>query len=256
MTFFQTDSGAQSGHQASGTGCEADPHAVNVGNAERWLSALAGGAIAAAGFRSRSRLGLLAIIGGGALVYRGLKGHCMTYAALGLSTADHDPATPHAYFEHGVHVEEVMTINRTPWELYAFWRDFSNLPRFMRHVKSVDVIDAKRSRWSVEDPAGRTIEWDAEIINDEPNALIAWRSLGDAGVDNAGSVRFVPGDEGHGTEVRVVIDYIPPAGVVGQWVAALFGKNLAGEIREDLRRFKRVMEVDTQVEEREPRSRG
>ena len=112
-----------------------------------------------------------------------------------------------------------MTINRTPWDLYQFWRNFENLPRFMKHLKSVKVLDEKRSHWVAKAPAGRTVEWDAEIINDEPNALIAWRSLGGADVDNAGSVRFVPGPEGRGTEVRVVIDYIPPAGRVGKWVA-------------------------------------
>jgi uncharacterized membrane protein len=136
-----------------------------------------------------------------------------------------------------------MTINRSPWDLYQFWRNFDNLPRFMKHVKSVNVIDEKRSHWVVDGPAGKSVEWDAEIINDEPNALIAWRSLANATVDNAGSVRFVPGPEGRGTEVRVVIDYIPPAGVVGKWVSMLFGKNPESEIREDLRRFKRVMET-------------
>lgn len=216
---------------------------VNVGGTERWISAIAGGAIAVAGIRSRSLGGVLAAAAGGALVYRGVSGHCPAYASVGASTADHDPASPEEYFEHGIHVEEAMTVNRTPWDLYQFWRNFENLPSFMKHVESVEVLDEKRSHWAIKAPAGTTVEWDAEIINDEPNALIAWRSLGNANVDNAGSVRFVPGPEGRGTEVRVVIDYIPPAGVVGKWVASLFGKNPASQIREDLRRFKRVMET-------------
>jgi uncharacterized membrane protein len=216
---------------------------VNVGSTERWISAIAGGAIAVAGIRSRSLLGLLGAAAGGALVYRGATGHCSGYAALGINTAAQDGAKPHEYFERGIHVEESMTINRSPWDLYQFWRNFDNLPRFMRHVESVKVIDEKKSHWVVDGPAGKRVEWDAEIINDEPNSLIAWHSLAGATVDNAGSVRFVPGPEGRGTEVRVVIDYIPPAGVVGKWVAALFGKNPASEIREDLRRFKRVMET-------------
>lgn len=218
---------------------------VNVGNAERWASAIAGGAIAVAGVRSRSLGGLLAAAAGGALVYRGVSGHCATYAALGVDTAHRDRAgaSPEKYFHRGIHVEQAMTINRTPWDLYQFWRNFDNLPRFMSHVKSVKVIDERRSHWVVEGPAGRSVEWDAEIINDEPNALIAWRSLGGADVDNAGSVRFVPGPEGRGTEVRVVIDYIPPAGRFGNWVSTLFGANPTAEIREDLRRFKRVMET-------------
>lgn len=216
---------------------------VNVGQTERWVSAVAGGAIAIAGIRSGSLGGLLAAAAGGALVYRGVSGHCPAYAATGTSTASHDPAEPADYFERGIHVEEAMTVNRTPWDLYQFWRNFENLPTFMKHVERVKVLDEKRSHWVITAPAGRTVEWDAEIINDEPNALIAWRSLGNANVDNAGSVRFVPGPQGRGTEVRVVIDYIPPAGVVGKWVATLFGQNPATQIREDLRRFKRVMET-------------
>jgi uncharacterized membrane protein len=113
----------------------------------------------------------------------------------------------------------------------------------MKHVESVSVLDEKRSHWVVRGPAGSTVEWDAEIINDEPNALIAWRSLDNAEVDNAGSVRFVPGPEGRGTEVRVVLDYIPPAGRVGKWVARLFGEEPSQQIHEDLRRFKRLMET-------------
>jgi uncharacterized membrane protein len=216
---------------------------VNIGSTERWVSAIAGGAVAVAGIRSRSLLGLIGAAAGGALVYRGITGHCSTYAALGVNRADSEGASPHDYFERGIHVEEAMTVNRTPWDLYKFWRNFENLQTFMKHVESVKVIDDKRSHWVIQGPAGTRVEWDAEIINDEPNALIAWRSLGNANVDNAGSVRFVPGPEGRGTEVRVVIDYIPPAGRVGKWVASLFGQDPAAQIREDLRRFKRVLET-------------
>jgi uncharacterized membrane protein len=217
--------------------------AVNVGGTERWASAIGGGAMALAGLRARSLGGLALSALGGALVHRGVTGHCNAYSALGVNTADQEGASPEQYFNRGIHVEQAMTVNRTPWDLYQFWRNFDNLPRFMKHVKSVKVLDEKRSHWVVDGPAGKSVEWDAEIINDEPNALIAWRSLAGATVDNAGSVRFVPGPEGRGTEVRVVIDYIPPAGVVGKWVATLFGKNPASDIREDLRRFKRVMET-------------
>jgi uncharacterized membrane protein len=216
---------------------------VNVGNVERWISAIGGGAIAVAGIRARSLGGLIAAAAGGALVYRGVSGHCTCYEALDINTANHQAAEPHEYFERGIHVQEVMSINRAPQELYRFWRNFDNLPQFMQHVESVRVIDDKRSHWVIQGPAGSRIEWDAEIINDEPDALIAWRSLDNASVDNAGSVRFVPEPEGRGTEVRVVIDYIPPAGTVGKWVATLFGKDPARQIREDLRRFKRVMET-------------
>jgi uncharacterized membrane protein len=218
---------------------------VNVARGERIISALAGGALAVAGLRMRSLPGLLMAALGGGLVYRGISGHCHAYQALGVNTADYDgsPARPEDYFERGIHVEQSMTVDRTPWDLYAFWRNFENLAKFLHHVESVKVLDERRSHWSIRAPAGSTVEWDAEIINDEPNALIAWRSLAGANVDNAGSVRFVPGPAGRGTEVRVVIDYIPPGGRVGRWVAGLFGKDPSHQIREDLRRFKSLMET-------------
>jgi uncharacterized membrane protein len=220
---------------------------VNVGQTERTLSAVAGGALALAGLRMRSLPGVLLAALGGGLVYRGVSGHCPAYQSLGVNTADADQDTdgapPEEYFDRGIHVEQSMTVERTPWDLYSFWRNFENLGRFLHHVESVKVLDEKRSHWTVRAPAGSVVEWDAEIINDEPNSLIAWRSLANANVDNAGSVRFVPGPEGRGTELRVVIDYIPPGGRVGKWVATLFGKNPAHQIREDLRRFKRLMET-------------
>ena len=222
---------------------------INVGQAERAVSAVAGGALALAGIRMRSLPGLLLAAVGGGLVCRGVTGYCPAYQSLGVNTAEPDRdqdaegAPPEEYFERGIHVEQSMTIERTPWDLYAFWRNFENLGRFLRHVESVKVLDDKRSHWTVRGPAGTVVEWDAQIINDEPNALIAWRSLANASVDNAGSVRFVPGPKGRGTVVRVVIDYIPPAGRVGNWVATLFGKDPSHQIREDLRRFKRLMET-------------
>jgi uncharacterized membrane protein len=247
MTLLNTSRGVEHGQDVRTDGRSEQSgtkgHFVNVGDAERWASAIAGGAIAFAGLRARSVTGLVGAALGGALLYRGLSGNCPAYSGLGVDTADHERAAPEDYFSRGIHVEESLTINRTPWDLYQFWRNFDNLPRFMQHVKSVKVTDEKKSHWVVDGPAGKDVEWDAEIINDEPNALIAWRSLAGATVDNAGSIRFVPGPEKRGTEVRVVIDYIPPAGRVGKWVAALFGKNPASEIREDLRRFKRLMET-------------
>ena len=214
--------------------------ATNVGDTERWISAVGGGAIALLGLKRGGLGGALLAAAGGALVYRGVTGHCHGYGALGVSTADNQPAEPHAYFERGIHVEESVTVNRTPWELYEFWKNFENLPRFMDHLKEVKKIDERRSHWVAKAPAGTSAEWDAEIINDEPNALIAWRSLGGATVDNAGSVRFVPAAEG--TEVKVVLDYIPPAGRLGAAVARLFGEEPSVQVREDLRRFKQVME--------------
>jgi uncharacterized membrane protein len=224
-----------------------EPSHANVGSAERTVSTAAGAILAITGLARRSPLGLaLAAIGGG-LIYRGVSGQCPVYRAAGINTSDEmsDAASPEDYFEHGIHVEQAFTINKTPWELYQYWRNFENLPKIMSHLESVTVIDEKRSHWVARAPAiaGGKVEWDAEIINDEPNALIAWRSLENADVDNAGSVRFVPAPGDRGTEVKVVIDYIPPAGRLGKWVAKLFGEEPAQQLEEDLRKFKRVMET-------------
>lgn len=216
---------------------------VNVSSNERWISSIAGGALAMYGLKRGGLGGTVLLALGGALVYRGATGHCSGYAALGINTADHGPARPKQYFEHGIHVEESVTINKRPWDLYAYWKNFENLPRFMAHLQDVKKIDDKRSHWVAKAPAGTTVEWDAEIINDEPNALIAWRSLGGATVDNAGSVRFIPGMGDRGTVVRVVLDYIPPAGRLGAMVAKLFGEEPHAQVREDLRRFKQLMET-------------
>lgn len=113
----------------------------------------------------------------------------------------------------------------------------------MRHLTSVKVIDDKRSHWVAKAPAGGSVSWDAEIIRDEVGSVIAWRSLGGASVDNAGSVRFRDGTDGRGTDVRVVLDYIPPGGTVGKWAAKLFGEDPKTQVHEDLRNFKRFMET-------------
>ena len=235
-TDIQSASTSASGGGSSG--------GVNVGSAERMVSAVVGGTLALAGLRARSLPGLIVAAVGGGLVYRAVTGHCHLYDALGIDTASGgEGAQPEDYFNRSIHVEVTMTIERSPWDLYAFWRNFENLPRFMRHLESVKVIDERRSHWVAKAPAGTTVEWDAEIINDEPNALIAWRSLAGASVDNAGSVRFVPGHDGRGTELRVVIDYIPPLGRLGSWVAYLFGEEPSIQVKEDLRRFKQLMET-------------
>ncbi len=142
----------------------------------------------------------------------------------------------------GIKVQQQVTIAKTPEELYRFWRNFENLPRFMDHLESVAVVDERRSHWVAKGPAGTRIEWDAEIHNEIPNELIAWRSLPGAEVDHAGSVHFEPSTAG-GTEVRVVLRYDPPGGRAGAAVARLFGEEPSQQVAEDLRRFKQVMEA-------------
>jgi uncharacterized membrane protein len=223
---------------------EALERAINVGRTERQVCALAGTGLVLLGLRQRSVPGMLFAAAGAGLVYRGASGHCPLYAALDIDTSDKPlPARPEEYFTRGIHVEETLSIHKSPEELYAFWRDFSNLPRIMHNVKSVKCLDENRSHWVAQGPMGFSVEWDAEIINDEPNQTIAWRSLADAEVDNAGSVRFVSAPDGRGTEVKVVIDYIPPAGRVGAAIAKMFGADPETEICRDLRRLKEAMEA-------------
>ena len=142
-----------------------------------------------------------------------------------------------------MHVTKAITINRSQDEVYAFWHNFENFPRFMNHLESVRTNGDGRSHWKAKGPAGKTVEWDAEIVEDRPNELIAWRSVPGSEVETAGSVRFTPAPRGLGTEVRVEMDYDPPAGVVGAAVAKLFGREPAGELITDLRQFKQVMEL-------------
>jgi uncharacterized membrane protein len=136
-----------------------------------------------------------------------------------------------------------VTINRPREELYSFWRDFTNLPRFMRNVHSVAIKDELRSHWVIEAPAGKTVEWDSEITQDEPGRLIAWQSLDGASIRNSGQVEFLDSSDGRGTVVRATLTYDPPAGAVGKLIAKLFQKEPKIQARQDLRRFKQLMET-------------
>lgn len=155
-------------------------------------------------------------------------------------TADQAGAEP---ARKGIHVTRSITVNRPPAEVYAFWRDFSQLPRFMRHLESVQVMGERRSHWKAKAPAGMTVEWDAELVEDRPDELIAWRSLEGADVENAGSVRFSPAPGGRGTEVTVELRYDPPGGVVTEKLAKLFREEPEQQVRDDLAAFKQVMET-------------
>ena len=143
----------------------------------------------------------------------------------------------------GSHVERTVTILRSPAELYAEWRDLERLPEIMSHVESVTPLVGLRSRWVVRGPGDTRVTWEAEIVADEPDRLIAWRSVGHADVEHAGSVRFTPAPGNRGTEVKVILTYAPPAGRLGAALATLLGRSPDQDIREDLRRFKQRMEA-------------
>lgn len=218
----------------------------NVGNPERWVSIVAGTAMATYGLARRSVSGFTLAGLGSALVWRGATGHCPVYEATGVSTNGHDDSSAEdrnvsVPYGKGIRVERSVTVNASPEQLYAFWRNFDNLPRFMDHLEAVHVIDSKRSQWRAKGPAGVKAEWEAEIINEVPNELIGWRSVDGSNVNNAGSVHFTP--RPNGTEVRVVLRYDPPGGAVGAAIAKLFGEDPEHQVREELRRFKQIVET-------------
>jgi uncharacterized membrane protein len=226
----------------------------NVATVERIGSAAIGAALVTYGLRRRGPGGIAAALLGGVFLHRGATGHCHVYEALGLSTGSAEAvldqplrpdvsgrsATVNA--RKAIKVERNVTIQRSPEELYAFWHNFENLPRFMQHLVSVKVLSPTRSRWVARGPAGLTVEWDAELVNDVPSSLIAWKSLPGADVPNAGSVHFTELPANRGTMVKVEMDVEIPAGKLGLAVAKIFGEDPERDVLDDLRRFKRLME--------------
>jgi uncharacterized membrane protein len=140
-------------------------------------------------------------------------------------------------------VGRTVTINKPRDELYAFWRDFRNLARFLENIERVDVGDDRRSHWVIKAPAGKTVEWDSQITADEPGRVIAWESLDGGDIKNAGRIEFRDAPPGRGTEVTATLLYDPPGGDVGKLIAKLFQKEPKIQARRDLRRFKQLMET-------------
>lgn len=150
-----------------------------------------------------------------------------------------DPATD----DGAVRARTTITVNRPPEDVYRYWHRLENLPNFMYHLELVRADEDGRSRWVAKAPAGTTVEWEAEVVEDIANHLIAWRSLEGADVPNSGSVRFAPAPGGRGTEVTLEMEYEPPGRAMGAAVARLFGEEPLQQIKDDLRRFKQVMET-------------
>ena len=218
---------------------------VNVGQYERWASAVGGGALALYGITRGSLGGIALALVGAALVQRGVSGHCNVYEAMNFNSAGgeglRNSENVSVPAERGTKVEHSVRINRPALELYSFWRNFENLPNFMNHLESVRRFGGNRSHWVAKAPGGTTVEWDAEVYNEKEGEMIAWRTLEGSQVASAGSVHFEPAGE-NGTNVRVNLKYDPPGGKLGSLVARLFGENPQQQIEEDLARFKEIME--------------
>ena len=212
----------------------------NVDDLERVMSIVGGTALALFGLKrfSLTRLGLAAL--GAKLIHRGITGHCPAYQRLGVTTASDGEGVRGNL---GIKVERSIVVYAPSDKVFRFWRNFANLPRFMDHLDEVQVLDAKRSHWIARGPGGVKVEWDAEIINEVPNELIAWRSTSGT-VDHAGSVHFELGPGGRGTIVRVSLQYDPPGGTAGHAVAAMLGGDAGARIEQDLQNFKRMIESE------------
>jgi uncharacterized membrane protein len=179
------------------------------------------------------------------------KGRLMfaTANVLGVTAADvvqarkHSEALKASGEEMALKGRTSITVNRPPEEVYSFWKDFQNLPKFMFHLDSVTPKGEDRYHWVAKAPLGMKVEWDADVVDDVPNEMIAWRAAENADVPNSGSVRFVPAPGGRGTEVIVEIDYQLPGGAIGDTIARMFGEEPHQQMKDDLRRFKQVMET-------------
>lgn len=172
---------------------------------------------------------------GGYLVYRGVTGHCAIYESLGKDTSDVRPIT----------ITERFMVNRPREEVYAFWRQLENLPRFMRHLASVKQKNERNSVWQANTPGHfMTIKWTAQITREEEDSYIGWQSIDDSMIDNLGKVEFKDDPSGDGTELNIEFSYFPPAGHIGRGIASLFTGWFEEIVREDITNFKHYVEGD------------
>jgi uncharacterized membrane protein len=217
-------------------------HFTNVGATGRVLSVLSGAALAYYGWnRKKSTLGKSLTTAGTYLVLRGASGYCPINKVLHIDTAH--PETI------GFEVTSSVTILKPREEVYQFWRQLENLPRFMQYLEDVKQTSPKHSHWVARIPKNiiyketlTTIEWDAEITQEEENSRIAWRSLPHSEVENSGEVLFMDAPSNRGTEVHATICYHPPAGAVGQLAAKLLNPAFKELVKQDVRRLKRLLE--------------
>ncbi|MFN8392358.1 MAG: SRPBCC family protein [Bdellovibrionota bacterium] len=221
----------------------------NVGDIERLISTAVGGILLERAIRKRSLGSILLAAAGASMLKRGVTGRCDIYSALGLSTAQ--PLS-----RSGIRLEETVTVSRPAAEVYAYWRNFTNLVGVLPHVESVDMTDAELSHWKAHGPGGMEYEWDAQIITEKENELISWKTVGNPEVIHTGSVRFRE-VASRGTEVTVLLRYQPPFKTVGWAFAALLGASPEKEFREGLRRLKQKLEAgdviqSTRSESQEP----
>jgi uncharacterized membrane protein len=210
---------------------------LNVGQTERIISVVGGTTLSVLAIRNwKSVYGKAFAVLAAILLKRGVTGYCEINQVLKRNTAIKKASA--------MEVKATFTINKAREEVFSFWRNFENLPTFMKHLYDVEVLDEKRSHWSAKLPGGvGKVSWEAVIEEEEPNSFISWTSLPGSTIDNAGEVRFSDAPRNQGTEVHAKISYRLPAGDVGSLAGKLFNPLVEGMIREDLRRFKSLLET-------------
>jgi uncharacterized membrane protein len=213
---------------------------TSLADAENWLALGAGVLILLVGASRRSAVGACLAVSSAPLLYRGITGRWP--AALD-GHGQRDNTKTALGGERGVHVRESVRLEVPVADVYRFWRRLENLPRFMTHLNRVIENSDGRSHWVAAGPAGLAVEWDAEIINEIENKVLAWRSLPGSEVVTAGSVSFDAARGGRGTQVSVHLQYAPAAGRAGALIASFFGREPSQTIREDLRHFKQLFEA-------------
>jgi uncharacterized membrane protein len=216
---------------------------VNVGEVERWASAIGGGLLALHGLRRGTSGGLALAVLGGALVHRGVTGHSQVYCALNIDTSGKHRADAEEHVHKGILLEHTTTINRTPMEVYDFVKDPANHHRYMEHVESVRLGEDGTFDWAIEGPFGSTWRFRSRHINEVPGHLVAWKTLPGGDIESAGAIRLEPAWDGRGTEVTMEINFEPPAGAVGLAIAKILGHDPDARVRENLRRLKNLLEA-------------
>lgn len=236
---------------------------LNVAQHEREISVVAGIGLMLHALISRSRSSLITGPLGLALFWRGQTGHCPVYAAMEMNTAQPQGAGPNGPSQQGnrawqgngaqrikmeeqpsqIEIKRAITVDRPAQDLYNFWRKLENLPQFMHHLEQVEQKDHQKSHWKAKIAGGLPVEWDAEIVEDVPGQRITWHTTPDAQVQQRGVVEFKPATGNRGTVVNVEIHYTPPGGIIGQTFGRLLNGVTAQQVKDDIGRFKSLMEA-------------
>jgi len=216
---------------------------VNVGSTERWVSALAGGMLAAWGLRRRGKAGYGGALVGAELLYRGISGHCPAYSAIGISTSARRERGEPSDIDHdrSIHVRQAVIIEAPRTDVYALCRDLSLYPRVMQRLERVEYRTPTQSRWVLHGPAGMHFKWELDVVAEREGEWIAWRTIEPSDVPNTGTLMFRT-VRGGATELFISLEVQPPLGHVGDAVARLFGQSPDQQVRHALVRFKHLVE--------------